>query len=73
MENIKFEVGETYENVKGEYEVVSIHRDSMVIRWEDGSEATTTVDLQRRILERMAYEKDVEEQKKAKTTKKKKK
>ena len=72
MEEIKFAVGETYENVKGVYEVVSIHRDSMVIRWEDGSEATTSLDLQYRIIERMAFEKDLEEQKKAKEKKKKK-
>lgn len=57
-ENFKFEVGSTYENMKGPYEVVSIQKNSMVIRWKDGSEAETTVDLQMRIIERLAYEKE---------------
>jgi hypothetical protein len=52
----KFEVGSTYENMKGVFGVVSIHRDTMMIRWEDGSEVVTSVDLQKRIIERMAYE-----------------
>jgi len=57
---LKFEVGSTYENMKGAYEVVSIHRDSMKIRWDDGSEAVTSPDLQQRIIERMALEKKAE-------------
>lgn len=57
MENeLKFEVGKTYENMKGPFEVVSIHRNTMVIRWNNGSETATTVELQQRILERMAFE-----------------
>jgi hypothetical protein len=54
--DIKFEVGSTHENMKGVFGVVSIHRDKMMIRWDDGSEAVTSVDLQKRIIERMAYE-----------------
>ncbi len=54
--DIKFEVGATYENMKGVFGVVSIHRDTMMIRWDDGSEAVTSIDLQKRIIERMAYE-----------------
>lgn len=69
-DNFKFEVGATYENMKGEYEVVSIRRNEMVIRWGDGTEANTTVDLQTRIIERMAFEKEVEEEKKKKEKKK---
>lgn len=69
-DNFKFEIGETYENMKGPYEVVSIRRNEMIIRWEDGSEADTTVDLQMRIIERMAFEKEEQEQKKKKEKKK---
>lgn len=69
-DNFKFEVGSTYKNMKGVYEVVSVHKDAMVIRWNDGSEADTTVDLQMRIIERMAFEKELEEQKKKKEKKK---
>jgi hypothetical protein len=58
--------------MKGLYEVISIRRNEMVIRWEDGKEIATTVDLQKRIIERMAFEKESEErgrQKKASTGK----
>jgi hypothetical protein len=56
-EDFKFEVGGKYKNMKGPYEVISIHRDSMVIRWTSGTELATTVDLQKKIIERMAFEK----------------
>jgi len=69
-DNFKFEVGATYENMKGAYEVVSIHKNDLVIRWDDGSEANTTVELQLRILERMALEKEEEEQRILKEQKK---
>lgn len=59
-EEIKFEVGEKYENMKGTFEVVAIRRDSMDIRWEDGEEISTSIDLQKRIIERMQFEKDLE-------------
>ena len=58
MEKIKFEVGEKYENMKGVFEVIAIRRDSMDIRWEDGEEISTPIDLQQRIIERMQYEKE---------------
>jgi hypothetical protein len=32
-----------YENMKGVYEVVSILNDSMVIRWNNGSEPVTPI------------------------------
>lgn len=64
-DNFKFEVGSMYENMKGVYEVISIYRDSMVIRWGNGDEITTTVDQQKRIIERMAYEKQLLDQKNA--------
>ena len=57
-EDFKFEVGATYENMKGPYEVISIRRNEMVIRWENGNEIETTVDLQKRIIERMAFEEE---------------
>ena len=57
-EDFKFEVGATYENMKGPYEVISIRRNDMVIRWENGTEIETTVDLQKRIIERMAFEEE---------------
>ena len=59
-EEIKFEIGEKYENMKGAYEVLAIRRDSMDIRWEDGEEISTSIDLQRRIIERMQFEKELE-------------
>jgi hypothetical protein len=61
MEEIQFEVGEKYENMKGVFEVIAIHRDSMDIRWENGEEITTPIDLQQRIIERMRHEKEMEE------------
>ena len=60
-DDFKFEVGAMYENMKGAFEVISINRNAMVIRWDNGSELATTVELQMRILERMAYEKDVQD------------
>jgi hypothetical protein len=59
-EEIKFEIGEKYENMKGAFEVLAIRRDSMDIRWEDGEEISTSIDLQRRIIERMQFEKELE-------------
>ena len=70
-DNFKFEVGSIYENVKGSYEVLSIRKNSMVIRWHDGSEITTTVDLQMRIIERMALEKKEREKAREEEQKKK--
>jgi len=55
---IEFNVDEQYENEKGIFKVVSIHRDQMVIRWEDGEETRTDIALQRRIAERRQWEKD---------------
>jgi hypothetical protein len=78
VEALKFEVGGTYENMKGPYEVISIQRDSMVIRWHDGLEIVTSVELQQRIIERIAMDKVHESKlsagkpKKSETPKKKK-
>jgi hypothetical protein len=56
MTHVEFEVGEKYENMKGIYEVLSIDRNTMRIRWESGEEITTTVSLQSRIIIRMTQE-----------------
>jgi hypothetical protein len=53
---IEFNVDEQYENEKGVFTVVSMERDEMVIRWENGEETRTDIDLQRRIIERRERE-----------------
>jgi hypothetical protein len=53
MDHVEFEVGKKYENMKGVYEVLSIKRNAMRIRWDSGEEITTTVSLQSRIIMRM--------------------
>jgi uncharacterized Zn finger protein len=63
-DDFKFEVGATYENMKGVFEVISIQREAMVIRWDNGKEAVTTTTVQKRIMERKAYEKKVQLQEK---------
>lgn len=70
-DDFKFEIGSTYKNMKGAYEVVSLNRDTMVIRWDDDSEVTTSVDLQKRIIERMDYDKALQRQKNEEKKKKK--
>ena len=64
MTNVEFEVGKKYENMKGIYEVLSIDRNTMRIRWESGEEIKTTVSLQSRIITRMKQ--DPEKSKKGK-------
>ena len=62
IDQVRFEVGEKYENMKGVFEVIAIHRDSMDIRWDSGEEISTPIALQQRIIERMAHEKELEEE-----------
>lgn len=69
-DEIKFEVGEKYENMKGIFEVIAIRRDSMDIKWADGEEISTLIDLQHRIIERMRFEKELEAAQKAQKAKK---
>lgn len=52
----EFNVDEQYENEKGVFTVLSIHRDEMVIRWESGEEIRTDIDLQCRIQIRRQWE-----------------
>lgn len=61
MESMKFEVGEKYENMKGAYEVLSIDRKTMRIRWDSGEEITTTMSQQSRIITRMKREQEKRE------------
>jgi hypothetical protein len=56
-----FQVGETYRNEKGDYEVVSIDGQTMVIRWTDGSTWEGSVALQARILARRELEEQTRE------------
>lgn len=53
---IEFNIDEQYENEKGVFTVVAKERDEMVIRWENGEEARTDIELQRRIMERREWE-----------------
>ena len=69
-DQVRFEVGEKYENMKGVFEVIAIHRDSMDIRWEDGEEISTPIALQQRIIERMRHEKELEKAEAGKKSKK---
>ena len=59
----KFTVDEQYENEKGIFTVLSIHKQDMVIRWKNGEEITTDIDLQGRIQKRKQREKIVSEEK----------
>lgn len=54
-EKTEFVVGGRYENVKGAYEVISITGDSMVIRWDNGEEISSSIELQERIIENMKF------------------
>ena len=53
----EFNVDEQYENEKGVFTVVSIHKHEMVIRWESGEEIRTDILFQQRIQERRQREK----------------
>lgn len=65
---IEFQIDEQYENEKGVFTVVSIHRNEMVIRWESGEEIRTDIELQRNIQARRQWE---DMNRKAKAIKKK--
>ena len=62
---VEFTVGERYTNEKGEFEVISIQREAMVIRWQDGTEITTDIQMQRRIQDRREWERQIQEKKEA--------
>jgi len=58
MNTVPFQVGNAYENEKGIYEVLSLDErsDAMSIKWESGEEVTTSIALQRGIIERRRFE-----------------
>jgi len=58
LPEIEFNVDEKYENEKGVFKVISIHKDEMVIRWGNGEEILTTIELQHRIAARREREKN---------------
>lgn len=51
-----FQIGGTYENRKGPFEVLSIAGDAMRIRWDSGEEADTEISFQMKILRNMERE-----------------
>ena len=57
----EFTVDEQYENEKGVFTVLSIHKDEMVIQWKNGEKIQTDIDLQRRIQNRRKLEKTARE------------
>lgn len=57
----EFSVDEQYENEKGVFRVIAIQGDEMIIRWENGEEIRTEIDLQLRIAERRQREKQERE------------
>lgn len=65
---IEFVVDGQYENEKGVFTVLSIHKNEMVIRWEDGEEIRTDIELQRNIQARRQWE-QLEKEKAALTVK----
>lgn len=54
---LKFEVGNTYTNRKGDFVVVSMSGSNMTIQWENGETVNTTTELQERIIANMEIEK----------------
>jgi hypothetical protein len=57
-----FTVGETYENEKGPFLVISITKNDMLIRWKNGEETQTSIELQGRIQQRRQWEKEKAQQ-----------
>jgi len=49
MDEFEFEIGKTYRNRQGAYEVVALHGDKMTVQYEDGSKQTVGVAMQARI------------------------
>jgi hypothetical protein len=52
-ENSPFEVGKTYRNEHGAYQVLALHGDTMTIQFENGHEQTVRIAVQARIWERL--------------------
>jgi hypothetical protein len=58
----EFTVDESYENEKGQFKVISIDRDDMVIRWKNGEEVSTSIEFQGRIQGRRQWEQKKQEE-----------
>jgi hypothetical protein len=58
----EFTVGETYENEKGLFSVISIEKEDMVIRWKTGEEIETSIEFQGRIQKRRQWEKALQQE-----------
>jgi len=66
---VEFEVGQSYTNRLGPYEVLSVEGDNLTIQYEDGTEATVSAAAQARIAFNMRIDKRVAKQlAEAKTT-----
>ena len=61
-DEFEFTVGETYENEKGQFSIISIGKENMVIRWKNGEEIETSIEFQGRIQKRRQWEKAVQQQ-----------
>jgi hypothetical protein len=61
----EFTVGETYENEKGLFSVISIEKEDMVIRWKTGEEIETSIEFQGRIQKRRQWEKALQQERAA--------
>ena len=69
LKEVKFVVDEQYENEKGIFTVLSLKKNDMLIRWENGEELQTTVELQTSIQSRRQWE-QLQEEIKAEAAKK---
>jgi hypothetical protein len=63
ISDVKFYLDEQYENEKGVFTVVSMHKDEMLIRWANGEEIMTEIELQQRIQVRRRREKIIKAKK----------
>lgn len=62
ISEIEFCIDQQYENEKGIFTVVSMHNDEMLIRWTNGEEILTEIELQQRIQVRRRREKIIKAQ-----------
>ena len=63
MTEFEFTVDQQYENEKGVFTVLSIHKNEMVIQWRNGEKIQTKIDLQSRIQKRRQRERIARESK----------
>ena len=63
ISKIRFEVGQKYTNEKGVFEVLSLQGDQMVMKFENGEQISSDIELQHRIQKRRLLEKLMQEKK----------